>query len=503
MSSARAGLGRRELFKGAVAAGLTAGLLGPGQARAKPSPKAGMPWASLPDRLQAPPASSHTPGTESFWNDVRRAFPLSDGYIHMNTGTTGSQPLFSLNNLAVYNLWKSQDPRDWQANLADAFPGLWRTLAQRQAAVAATYGANANEIILSYNTSDACNLIFAGTPWKSGDRIITTTMEHPGMVGPLCWARDYHDVDVAIVEIPTRFTYTVDEFLSWFDAELAKPLPSGAKQYVAFSEITYKNGMRLPVQEIAALARSYGAYTICDTAHGWGMLPIDCHAYGVDFLAGAGHKWLCGGPGTGILYVRHQGTDLPPWSGGNWPSYGNLFVEPSVRYDDRNAWAPASIQGRGETNTPALYAMTDSASFFAQIGVENIYLRGLALAGYLQQKIVSQWGPEAITVQSPDPRYKTMLTSFNPFQDRNDPARFADFTAALNEVVARLAAGTPKVYIRTVTWRERRDQTADDQIAFRVSTHAMYINWDDIDEMFAEVVRHVEDVARETGLPLM
>ncbi|HYG70306.1 MAG TPA: aminotransferase class V-fold PLP-dependent enzyme, partial [Anaeromyxobacteraceae bacterium] len=206
MASAGNGLGRRDLFKGAVAAGLTAGLLGPSPARARPPSVLGTPAPWIPDRLQAPPRITQPAGTELFWNEVRKAFPLSDGYIHMNTGTTGSQPVFSLNNLAVYNAWKSRDPRDWQANLAEAFPDVWRTLAQRQADVAATYGANANEIVLSYNTSDACNLIFAGTPWKPGDRIVTTTMEHPGMVGPLCWARDYHGVDVAIVEIPTDFT---------------------------------------------------------------------------------------------------------------------------------------------------------------------------------------------------------------------------------------------------------------------------------------------------------
>ena len=502
MASTKTGLGRRDLFKGAVAAGIAAALP-PGVARAAPRAKPGMPWASMPTELQPPPTLTKPVGTEPFWNEVRKAFALEDGYIHMNTGTTGSQPLFSLNNLAVYNVWKSLDPRDWQANLAAAFPGIWRTLAQRQAAVAATYGANANEIVLSYNTTDGCNLIFGGTPWNPGDRIITTTMEHPGMVGALCWARDYHDVEVAIVEIPTRFTMTVDEFVSLFEAELDRPLPAGAKQYVAFSEITYKNGMRLPVQEIAAAARARGAYSIVDTAHGWGMLPIHCHDYGVDFMAGAGHKWLCGGPGTGILYVRHSGANLPPWSGGNWPSYGNLFVAPSVRFNTRTTWAPSAVQGRGETNTPALYGMTDSAQFFANVGVGEIYDRGLALAAYLQQKVAARWTPEAITVQSPDARYKTMLTSFNPFQDRNDPTKYATFNSALSEVVNRLAAGTPKIYIRTVTWRQHRDETADNQVAFRISTHAMYTNWDDVDEAFAEIQRHVEAVASERGIPLM
>jgi selenocysteine lyase/cysteine desulfurase len=191
-------------------------------------------------------------------------------------------------------------------------------IAARQAAVAAAYGANPDEIVLSYNTTDACNLIFAGTPWQPGDRIITTTFEHPALAGPIAWARDYMGVEVRIIDIPSSFTaqHTVADVLYWFELELKRPLGAGKRQYVAFSEVFYKTGLRMPVQEICALARQCGAHSIVDTAHGWGMLPIHCHDYGADFIAGAGHKWLCGGPGTGIFYLRTSFTPevypLPP-----------------------------------------------------------------------------------------------------------------------------------------------------------------------------------------------
>ena len=67
------------------------------------------------------------------------------------------------------------------------------------------------------------------------------------------------------------------------------------------------------------------------------MLPVDCHDYGADFIAGAGHKWLCGGPGTGIFYVRNSrgSWNLPPFNGGNWASYGNLFDAPKPQIRSR------------------------------------------------------------------------------------------------------------------------------------------------------------------------
>jgi selenocysteine lyase/cysteine desulfurase len=501
-----AGLDRRGFIKGMAAAALAGGLIDPGRAQAKVSPSAlALPKYS-PD-LQPYPTIWGPRDSEQFWTQVRKAFLLPDDYIHMNTGTTGSQPRFSLNNLNVYNLYKSLDPRDWQLNLNADYPDLFpisgsSAISVRQAAIAAQYGANPDEIILSYNTTDACNLIFAGTPWNPGDRIITTHWEHPALHGPIAWARDYRGVDVRMVELPSNFTPDIssDQVLGLFESELAQPPGNGNKQYLAVSEIFYKNGLRLPVEALCQLARRYGAYTIIDTAHGWGQLPINCHAYGADFIAGAGHKWLCGGPGTGIFYVRNSGADeypLPPFNMGNWFLYGNPFTSPSPYCDNRN-WLPASLmQPRGELNTPALYAMTDAAAFFNYIGVQDIYDRGVALGDYLKGKIAVHWGANALWVRNPDPAFATALTSFNPFAGKDDPTQYDTLKSAITTVLNALAAEIPKIYIRSVTWRDRAGDPADNRIGFRISTHAVYNNPAEIDWMFERLVAAVN----ATGLP--
>ncbi len=518
------GIDRRDFLKGVAAAALTAGVIGTGEARAL---AASPPWAHsqkhiLPQTLQPFPKIQAHKNREVFWAQVASSFVLPDNYIHMNTGTTGSQPLFSLINLGVYNLYKSMDPRDWQTNLNNDFPDLFpfinnSALTARQTAVAAQYGANPDEIVLLYNTTDACNLLFAGTPWSPGDRIICTQWEHGALAGPIAWARDYFGVEVRIVDMPTNFTsgYSVDYVLSLFEPEFNRPLPSGAKQYLATSEIFYKNGLRMPVPELCQLARNSGAFTIIDSAHGWGQLPIDCHAYGADFIAGAGHKWLCGGPGTGIFYVRTQGGNLPPFNGGNLGAYGNVFTKPSSIYNRRD-WKPSStIQNRGEKNTPALYAMSDSAAFFGYIGVQDIYHRGVALGNYLKDKIAAQWGPSALFVQKnldPYQRFATALTCFNPFKGKDDSGSYQAMSDAINGVkgadgvavggiLNTLAANDPKIYIRSITFRDK-DGAAnypdkDNRVALRASTHGVYNNHVQIDYMFDRLVAAVN----ATGLP--
>ncbi len=508
------GYASRRSFLAGSAAAATAGFVGIGESQATGTRWPTPPWHGHKlrhQRLLPHPTIRAPRGSERFWRKVRRTFPLPNNYIHMNTGTTGSQPNFSINNLEVYNAYKSMDPKDWSANLNEDFPELFplanglfgpSATTARQQAIAAQYGANEDEIVLSYNTTDGCNMIFAGTPWEPGDRIVTTHWEHPALVGPINWARDYNGVDVKVVALPSNFvdTITVEDVLDVFEAELSQPLGLDNKQYLAVSEIFYKNGLRLPVKELAELARSYGAYTIIDTAHGWGMLPIDCHEYGVDFISGAGHKWLCGGPGTGILYVRNSGDDLPPFNMGNWFLYGFGWFEPSPanQYEKRN-WQPSVfMQFRGENNSPALYAMTDSAAYFDYIGLQDIYDRGVALGNYLKDKIAYRWGKQALWVQiNPDPAFATFLTSFNPYAGKDDPAEYDDMRTAIGEVINTLAAEDPKIYIRFTDWRNEPTDRRNNRIGFRVSTHAVYNDYDEIDYMFDRLVAAVD----ATGLP--
>jgi selenocysteine lyase/cysteine desulfurase len=405
-------------------------------------------------------------------------------------------PLFVQNNLAVYNAHKSADPLDWAANLAKASPDLFpieagESITPRQAEIAAMYGANADEIVLTYSTTDGFNMVIGGIPWKEGDRLIITNLEHSGMLGAVLWAKDYRGVKVVTVPLPSVFTpsVTVDEILALFEKELKAPLPAGATQYVAFSEIPYKNGVRLPVKEICSLARANGAYSMVDSAHGWGMLPVNCHDTGADFISGAGHKWLCGGPGTGILYVRNSGDKLPPFA------LGNFRYLPSYR--GKRDWKPAKvIQPRGEYNRPALLAMADSARFFKHVGIEQIYARGVELGDYLKGKIALRWGANALWVQkNPDPRFATALTAFNPYVTKDDPAKFAEMNTAMQGVLNGLKSLPRKTYIRTSDWRDGKsspDSTASDRIGLRVSTHAVYNSKEEIDFLFQQIVTLVD-----------
>lgn len=185
---------------------------------------------------------------------------------------------------------------------------------------------------------------------------------------------------------------------------------------------------------------------------------------------------------------------------GNWFLYGFAWFapDPAIHYDNRN-WPPSTfVQFRGESNTPALYSMTDSASSWNYLGLEDIYDRGVALGNYLKDKVADMWGEEALWVQkNPDPAFATFLTSFNPFAGKDDSGKYGEISAAISDVLTALAEGDPKIYIRSVSWRDQVSDESNNRIGFRVSTHAVYNNYREIDIMFHHLVKAVN----ATGLP--
>jgi len=518
----RQGFSRRDLMRGASVAGLFTLLNKPGAARASGGIEE-FKNAELPTKLAPHPVIKGSPSQDKFWADVRKAFPLPKvgDYCHYNTGTTGSQPFFSLNNLAVYNLYKSRDPVFWQANLADDFPDLFEvssgTGGSHQTAIynelSAMYNGNPDEFVLTYNTSDGMQSCTTGIKWNPGDRIVTTNMEHPCGEGSVAWARDNYGVSVTVVDIPFDggFNMSVADFVHLFQPALEAPLAPGAKQVLVFSHISYRNGFVMPAKELTELAHSYpNTWVMIDSAHAWGQLPVDCKDIGADFIAGAGHKWLCGGPGTGILYVRNSSGTYPripfnPWTEG----WGNLFTIPSARYNTAtragargNNSLNTGMQSRGEWNRCASFAMADSARFFNSIGTRTIYNRGLEMAAYFQKKVVDRWGESALWIRrTADQRFKGFVTAFNPFKGNTDPANFAAQSAAIGTAVSNLQASIDKnlnttrktpIWLASRNWANRYADGRSTRAAMRVSTHAMYTSREETDFVIDQIAREID-----------
>ena len=76
-------------------------------------------------------------------------------------------------------------------------------IAEARAAVAAVLATEPRRIALTHATTEGMNVATWAIDWQPGDRAVTTSLEHPGALGPLWVLRERRGVDLAVADIGT------------------------------------------------------------------------------------------------------------------------------------------------------------------------------------------------------------------------------------------------------------------------------------------------------------
>ncbi len=150
-----------------------------------------------------------------------------------------------------------------------------------------------NCFAFTYNGTDALNMALHGV-LKPGDHVVTTVVEHNSILRPLRTLAD-RGVTVSFVDCDDTGCVPV--------AAVADALRSTTK-LVVVTHASNVTGTIQPIADIAAAAKSAGAFLLVDAAQTAGHVPINLSDLPVDLLATSGHKGLLGPLGTGVLYVR-------------------------------------------------------------------------------------------------------------------------------------------------------------------------------------------------------
>jgi kynureninase len=117
---------------------------------------------------------------------------------------------------------------------------------------------------------------------------------------------------------------------------------------VVLSHAYFQSAVVIDLPPIVARAREVGALVVLDAYQTTGVYPYDVTALDLDIVVGGSHKWLCGGPGCGWIYVRPglQDTFKPMITG--WFAHREPFAfePPPIEY--------ATGQLRWATGTPTI-----------------------------------------------------------------------------------------------------------------------------------------------------
>ena len=279
-------------------------------------------------------------------------FTFATGLVYLQTGSLGPTPRPVMDRTIA--AWKQLELNPTLYGYGEHEVAMEKVRAQ----TAVLLGCQTEEVVLTRSTTDGMNWVAQGLSFKRGDRVLTTDQEHPG--GRVCW--DYvarrHGVDIDVVAIPPG------ENDAGAIVERMRQRLTPRTRVLSFAHILSSTGLRMPVAELSALARSRGCIAVVDGAQAVGGIAVNVHALGCHVYATSGHKWMLGPKGTGVLFLSD---DL-----------GNA-IEPIALQGGRLAYSNSS----GVTSIPSVIGLGAAIDYLNTIGIPRIEAHNLALRNRL------------------------------------------------------------------------------------------------------------------------
>jgi len=301
--------------------------------------------------------------------DLRASIPALDETTFFNTGASGPSPQPVLD--------AATDCLTHHKATAPAAEGMYTAAREAREAsrktIAAHLGASPDELALTESTSDAISALAAAVDWQPGDVVVRTDLEHPAGVLPWQRAARKHGVEVRVLET-TEGRIDLDAYAAAVDDA----------RLVCFSSLSWNYGTRLPVAELVDIAHDADCEVLVDAVQSAGQTPMDLDAWGADYVAGSGHKWLLGPWGSGYLYVRAGSSeDLHPAQ----VSY-NSVEDPGA--EEYTLKATAQKFERGTASPAPHVGMAAAIDRFESVGMETVESRIESLTDRLKSALPSE-----------------------------------------------------------------------------------------------------------------
>lgn len=361
--------------------------------------------------------------------EVRRLIPATREVIYLNTGWSGPSPARVVERVReCLELESREGPTSRHILEAGR-----QVVAGARQAVARLLGVEAEEIALMQNTTEGINAVLNGLPFRPGDQVVTTDLEHPAIAVPCYFLGKRRRVRVRVVKlVDAREPGTILERL---EAALAP-----GTRLLCLSHIMYTNGLRLPLEEVQALARGRGIPVLVDGAQAAGQIPLNLRQMGCDFYALPGHKWLLGPDGTGALFIRR---DLIPQVRPAKVGYWALQQGPKGEWvENREGIQKFEIS---TTSTPLWAGLAAAIEFLQFLGLEEAWSRVRRLASLLCQGLEAIPGVEVLS-----PRHGALESGLVAFSlEGVEPGRVVDWLWERERAVARTVAFPAGVRLST------------------------------------------------------
>ena len=246
-------------------------------------------------------------------------------------------------------------------------------------------------VIFTPSVTYSLNMILKGF-LREGDHVITTSMEHNGVMRPL------HELSENGVTYDA-VTCGSDGAL---DAGDITGLINAKTKAVVMTHASNVCGTVLPIRDVSEICARRGIKLIIDAAQTAGVLDIDMAH--IDALAFTCHKGLLASQGLGGFIIKTELAEkIRPVITGGTGSLSHEITQPDFLPDKFES---------GTMNIPAIMGLKKSLEYIKSTGVKAIFEKEIALAGKFISRMSKLDGVSIIGKKGLDGRLAVVSLDF-------------------------------------------------------------------------------------------
>ncbi|SFU62535.1 cysteine desulfurase family protein [Clostridium sp. DSM 8431] len=238
---------------------------------------------------------------------------------------------------------------------------------------------NPSNVIFTNNITTSLNVLIRGT-LKSGDHVISSSMEHNSILRPLT---DCSKNNIEVTLVSANKLGFIDPI------EIENSIKENTKLIVV-THASNVTGTIQNIKEIGKIAKKHNIFFVIDTAQSAGVLKVDMKDLNTSAIAFTGHKSLFGPQGVGGFVINDELNSCCKslLSGGTG----------SLSYDlNQPDFLPDKFES-GTANMPGIVGLTKGIEFINEIGLDAIrekssFLRNKFIDGILNIGDFIVYGP--------------------------------------------------------------------------------------------------------------
>src|SRR5713101_8238433 len=308
----------------------------------------------------------------------RSEFPILQRKTYLNSCSLGALSNRAMQGMAEFmEMWN-----EWGAH---AWYEIWLgEIAKVRKKFAKIIGAQVHEVAIAPSVSAALSSIATALDYSKHNNVVMADMDFPTLAYQ--WlVKERLGVECRFVESLDRIYTPPELFESKVDSQTA---------LVATSRVFFTSGYIQDVRAVANIAHKHGAYILVDDYQGTGQIPIDVIKMDIDFLVTGTLKWLMGGPGLALVYIR-EGLipQLQPTIAG-WFGHREQFNFKTREFVFRDDATKVEL---GTPAVPTIYSANGGLDIVREIGVERICER----TRFLTNDLIARASERGWAIRSP------------------------------------------------------------------------------------------------------